>query len=159
MAPSRYGKAAAVGLTPNSSSEMEHTGARGGRTIARTIVSIRDAPIVFFCKVPDLTIINKAIIYVRRNEQTHTLRIVHVFADEEADAPVLASFREMATLFDSMYPKIRVDFVSVHGEFGPAMIEWLSRTMNVPRNMMFITQPDLISAERVSTAGVRVITA
>ncbi|CAI5741295.1 unnamed protein product [Peronospora destructor] len=97
--------------------------------------------------------------YVRRNEQTHTLRIVHVFEDEEANAPVLASFREMAALFDSMYPKIRVDFVSVHGEFGPAIIEWLSRTMNVPRNMMFITQPDLISAERVSSVGVRVITA
>ncbi|POM66797.1 Transmembrane protein [Phytophthora palmivora] len=159
MAPSRYGKAAAVGLTPNGSSEVEHTGARGGRTIARTIVSIRNAPIVFFCKVPDLTIINKAIIYVRRNEQTHTLRIVHVFADEEADAPILETFREMAALFDSMYPKIRVDFVSVHGEFSPAMIEWLSRSMNVSRNMMFITQPDLISAERVATAGVRVITA
>jgi len=158
MAPSRYGKAAAVGLAADSS-EVEHTGARGGRTIARTIVSIRDAPIVFFCKVPDLTIINKAIIYVRRNEQTHTLRIVHVFAEEEADAPVLQAFREMAALFDSMYPKIRVDFVAVHGEFGPAVIEWLSRTMKVPRNMMFITQPDLLSAERVSTAGVRVITA
>ncbi|ETM55453.1 hypothetical protein L914_01332, partial [Phytophthora nicotianae] len=136
-----------------------HTGARGGRTIARTIVSIRNAPIVFFCKVPDLTIINKAIIYVRRNEQTQTLRIVHVFTDEEADAPVLTAFREMAALFDSMYPKIRVDFVSVQGEFCPAMIEWLSRSMNVPRNMMFITQPDILSAERVSTAGVRVITA
>ncbi|KAH7470769.1 uncharacterized protein KRP23_10056 [Phytophthora ramorum] len=159
VCPSRTGKEAFAGMAEDGTPEVEHTGARGGRTIARTIVSIRDAPIVFFCKVPDLTIINKAIIYVRRNEQTHTLRIVHVFADEEADAPVLASFREMATLFDSMYPKIRVDFVSVHGEFGPAMIEWLSRTMNVPRNMMFITQPDILSAERVSTAGVRVITA
>ncbi|KAE9278094.1 hypothetical protein PF001_g25325, partial [Phytophthora fragariae] len=59
MAPSRYGKAAAVGLATGSSEEIEHTGARGGGTIARTIVSIRDAPIVFFCKVPDLTIINK----------------------------------------------------------------------------------------------------
>ncbi|CAI5715787.1 unnamed protein product [Peronospora effusa] len=159
MAPSSYSKAGGVSLTVNPSSEVEHTGARGGRTIARTILSIRNAPIVFFCKVPDLTIINKAIMYVRRNEQTHTLRIVHVFEDEEASAPVLASLREMAALFDSMYPKIRVDFVSVHGEFGPAIIEWLSRTMNVPRNMMFITQPDLISAERVSSAGVRVITA
>ncbi|RLN56967.1 hypothetical protein BBJ29_005916 [Phytophthora kernoviae] len=158
MAPSRYGKAATIGLS-NDSSEVEHTGARGGRTIARTIVSIRDAPIVFFCKVPDLTIINKAIIYVRRNEQTHTLRIVHVFSDEEADTPVLTAFREMVTLFDSMYPKIRVDFVSVQGEFSPAMIEWLSRSMKVPRNMMFITQPDFLSAERVSSAGVRVITA
>ncbi|EGZ14170.1 hypothetical protein PHYSODRAFT_248630 [Phytophthora sojae] len=175
LAPSRYGKAAAIGLATHQPSQEEHTGARGGHTIARTIVSIRDAPIVFFCKVPDLTIINKAIIYVRRNEQTLTLRIVHVFSDEEADAPVLASFREMAALFDSMYPKIRVDFVSVRGEFGPAMIEWLSRSMKVPfgpamiewlsrsmkvpRNMMFITQPDFLSAERVSTVGVRVITA
>ncbi|POM71088.1 Transmembrane protein [Phytophthora palmivora] len=153
VAPSRVGKQAFSGMAEDGTPEVEHTGARGGRTIARTIVSIRNAPIVFFCKVPDLTIINKAIIYVRRNEQTHTLRIVHVFADEEADAPILATFREMAALFDSMYPKIRVDFVSVHGEFGPAMIEWLSRSMNVPRNMMFITQPDILSAERVSTAG------
>ncbi|KAG6592426.1 Transmembrane protein [Phytophthora cinnamomi] len=159
LAPSRYGKAAAIGLATHQSSQVEHTGARGGHTIARTIVSIRSAPIVFFCKTPDLTILNKAIIYVRRNEQTLNLRIVHVFADEEEDGPVYNEFREMAALFDSMYPKIRVDFVSVHGEFGPAMIEWLSRKMNVPRNMMFITQPDFLSAERVSTAGVRVITA
>ncbi|RLN14682.1 hypothetical protein BBO99_00007536 [Phytophthora kernoviae] len=159
IAPSRMGKQTITGMTEDGTPEVEHTGARGGRTIARTIVSIRDAPIVFFCKVPDLTIINKAIIYVRRNEQTHTLRIVHVFSDEEADTPVLTAFREMVTLFDSMYPKIRVDFVSVQGEFSPAMIEWLSRSMKVPRNMMFITQPDFLSAERVSSAGVRVITA
>ncbi|KAE8992977.1 hypothetical protein PR002_g20379 [Phytophthora rubi] len=159
VAPSRVGKEAFIGMADDGTPEVEHTGARGGRTIARTISSIRDTPIVFFCKVPDLTIINKAIIYVRRNEHTHTLRIVHVFTDEEAAAPVLASFREMGALFDSMYPKIRVDFVSVHGEFGPAIIEWLSRSMKVPRNMMFITQPDILSAERVSSAGVRVITA
>ncbi|KAI9917634.1 hypothetical protein PsorP6_012318 [Peronosclerospora sorghi] len=158
MAPSRYNKTTGVDRFTNPS-EVEHTGARGGRTIARTIISIRNAPIVFFCKIPDLTIINKAIIYVRRNEQTHTLRIVHVFADEESDAPVIASFRETVALFDCMYPKIRIDFVAVRGEFSPATIEWLSRSMKVPRNMMFITQPDLISAERVSSAGVRVITA
>ncbi|KAG3176101.1 hypothetical protein C6341_g9145, partial [Phytophthora cactorum] len=138
---------------------VEHTGARGGRTIARAITSIRSAPIVFFCKRPDLTIINKVIVYLRRNEQTHTLRIVHVFSVEESDAPVLATFRNLAVLFDSMYPKIRIDFVSVQGEFKPATIEWLSKKMDVPRNMMFITQPDMVSAERVSSVGVRVITA
>ncbi|KAF4316228.1 hypothetical protein G195_010337 [Phytophthora kernoviae 00238/432] len=142
--PSKYGKEPIVDdFRTWDSPEVEHTGARGGRTIARAIVSIRSAPIVFFCKTPDLTIINKVIIYVRRNEQTHTLRIVHMFSDEEAEAPVLAAFRNVAKLFDSMYPKIRVDFVSVQGEFCPATIEWLSRKMAVPRNMMFITQPDM----------------
>ncbi|KAF4045970.1 Amino acid permease [Phytophthora infestans] len=139
--------------------EVEHTGARGGRTIARVITSILSAPIVFFCKRPDLTIINKVIVYVRRNEQTHTLRIVHVFSGEESDVHVLEAFRNLAVLFDSMYPKIRIDFMSVQGEFNPATIEWLSKKMDVPRNMMFITQPDMVSAERVSSVSVRVITA
>ncbi|KAL4178430.1 hypothetical protein KRP22_003351 [Phytophthora ramorum] len=159
-APSQYAKQTATNyFRTRDTPEVEHTGARGGRTIARAIVSIRSAPIVFFCKRPDLTIINKVITYVRRNEQTHTLRIVHVFSDEETDAPVLKAFRNLAALFDSMYPKIRIDFVSVQGEFKPATIEWLSRTMDVPCNMMFITQPDMVSAERVSSVGVRVITA
>ncbi|KAF1778011.1 Acyl-CoA N-acyltransferase [Phytophthora cactorum] len=148
-APSQYAKDTAVNyFRTRDTPEVEHTGARGGRTIARAITSIRSAPIVFFCKRPDLTIINKVIVYVRRNEQTHTLRIVHVFSVEESDAPVLATFRNLAVLFDSMYPKIRIDFVSVQGEFKPATIEWLSKKMDVPRNMMFITQPDMVSAER-----------
>jgi len=159
--PSKYGKqaTAANDFSTRDTPEVEHTGARGGHTIARAITSIRSAPIVFLCKRPDLTIINKVIVYVRRNEQTHTLRIVHVFADEEEVAPELKAFRNLAALFDSMYPKIRVDFVAVRGEFKPATIEWLSRKMDVPRNMMFITQPDMVSAEQVSSAGVRVITA
>ncbi|GMF29305.1 unnamed protein product [Phytophthora lilii] len=158
--PSQYAKDTAVNyFRSRDTPEVEHTGARGGRTIARAIVSIRSAPIIFFCKRPDLTIINKVIIYVRRNEQTHTLRIVHVFSDEEIDAPVLKAFRNLAVLFDSMYPKIRIDFVSVRGEFKPATIEWLSKKMNVPPNLMFITQPDMVSVERVSSVGVRVITA
>ncbi|ETI55963.1 hypothetical protein F443_01411 [Phytophthora nicotianae P1569] len=159
-APSQYAKETAVNyFRTRDTPEVEHTGARGGRTIARAITSIRSAPIIFFCKRPDLTIINKVIVYVRRNEQTHTLRIVHVFSDEESDASVLESFRNLAMLFDSMYPKIRIDFVSVQGDFNPATIEWLSKKMDVPRNMMFITQPDMVSAERVSSVGVRVITA
>ncbi|KAL3658129.1 hypothetical protein V7S43_016972 [Phytophthora oleae] len=159
-APSKYAKETAADyFRTRDTPEVEHTGARGGRTIARAITSIRSAPIIFFCKRPDLTVINKVIVYVRRNEQTHTLRIVHVFSDEETDAPVLKAFRNLAALFDSMYPKIRIDFVSVQGEFKPATIEWLSKKMDVPRNMMFITQPDMVSAERVSSVGVRVITA
>ncbi|KAL8010745.1 putative amino acid/polyamine transporter I [Plasmopara halstedii] len=159
VAPSHNDTETAFRLARSNSSNIEHTGARGGQTIARTIVSIRSVPVVFFCKVPDLTIINKAIVYVRRNEETHTLRIVHVFADAEAAAPVLVAFREMVALFDNMYPKLRVDFVSAHGDFGPVLIEWLSRSLNVPHNLMFITQPDLISAERVTSAGMRIITA
>jgi uncharacterized protein YggU (UPF0235/DUF167 family) len=68
-------------------------------------------------------------------------------------------FEEMVALFDAIYPKIRIDFVSVHGEFNAALIEWTAQSMEIPKSLMFITQPDLLSAERVSTSGMRVITA
>jgi amino acid transporter len=154
VAPSRHKE-----FSSTLASGDVHTGARGGRTITKAIMNINEAPVVFFCKVPDLTIINKAIIYVRRNEQTHNLRIVHVYKDEEGDAPVLKVFEEMVALFDAIYPKIRIDFVSVHGEFNAALIEWTAQSMEIPKSLMFITQPDLLSAERVSTSGIRVITA
>ncbi|DBA05285.1 TPA: hypothetical protein N0F65_007447 [Lagenidium giganteum] len=142
-----------------SDTAIEHTGARGGRTIANAIVGINEAPIVFFCKSPNLTIINKAIVYVRRNEQTHNLRIIHLYSDEEATAETLDAFKEVVGLFDHIYPKIRIDFVSIQGEFSPAMVEWVAQSMNIPTNMMFIKQPSNSSAHQVSSSGVRVITA
>ncbi|GAB9475991.1 Transmembrane protein [Globisporangium polare] len=157
IAPSRHRKFV-EGERSGDATPHNHTGARGGQTIANAIVEINNKPIVFFAKHPDLTSLNKAIVYVRKNEQTHNLRFIHVYGDEEADAPALAAFEEMAALFDHMYPKLKVDFVSVEGEFTPAIVEWLAESMRVPKNMMFIKQPGNFAAHKVSTSGVRVIT-
>ncbi|KAF1336717.1 Transmembrane protein, partial [Globisporangium splendens] len=155
VAPSKSTKLAGTELTmPHN-----HTGARGGQTITRAIVEINQTPIIFFAKSPDLTILNKAIVYVRNNEQTHNLRIIHVYGDEEADASVLAAFEQTIALFDHMYPKLRIDFVSVEGEFTPAVVEWIAESMKVPKNMMFIKQPSNFAAHKVSTSGIRIITA
>lgn len=154
VAPSKSTKLTGELATPHN-----HTGARGGQTIAKAIVEINQTPIIFFAKYPDLTILNKAVVYVRNNEQTHNLRIIHVYGDEEADASVLAAFEQMTALFDHMYPKLRIDFVSVEGEFTPAIVEWIAESMKVPKNMMFLKQPSNFEAHKVSTSGIRIITA
>ena len=159
--PSPHGKPRAdTGTEPiNSVDAPPHTGARGGRTITEAIMAIKDVPVVFFSKKPDMTILNKAVLYVRTNEQcTHHLIIMHVYEDEEA-APELAQFREMTALFDHIYPKLKMDFVAVKGAFDPAMIEWIASTLHIPTNMMFIKQPTNYESHRVSTKGIRVITA
>lgn len=171
--PSRHNqKAATMALlqveTPPTAHPFEHTGVRGGKTITNAIIAINQAPIIFFCKFPDLTILNKAVLYVRRNEQTHNLRIVHVYNNNEGGGNgleeggagrYLAEFDEMVALFDHMYPKLRIDFVSVQGDFTPAMVQWIAQSMCVPTNMMFIKQPSNVVAHQVSSCGVRVITA
>ncbi|TYZ66064.1 hypothetical protein PybrP1_006106 [[Pythium] brassicae (nom. inval.)] len=159
VAPSRHNVKFA-GELASPSAAHQHTGARGGQTIANAILKLKEMPIVFFAKRPDLTTLNKAVVYVRRNEQTHTLRVIHVYSDEEAaDAGVLRAFQEMVALLDHMYPKLRVDFVSVAGDFTPALVEWLVESMKVPKSMMFIKAPGNFAAHKVSTSGVRVITA
>uniref|UniRef100_K3XAH6 Amino acid permease/ SLC12A domain-containing protein n=1 Tax=Globisporangium ultimum (strain ATCC 200006 / CBS 805.95 / DAOM BR144) TaxID=431595 RepID=K3XAH6_GLOUD len=147
------------------------TGARGGRTITKAIMNIKVAPIIYFCKHADMTIINKAILYVRKNELTHNLRIVHVFDDElnvddggesggraSVHAAALLEFQNIVALFDTIYPKLKIDFISVKGAFEPAVVQWISKSMDVPINMMFIAQPGDKAVHQVATLGVRVIT-
>ncbi|OQR93879.1 transmembrane protein [Achlya hypogyna] len=127
--------------------------------LVRTIKSIKTQPFVFFIKSPDLTTINKVILYVRSNEMTNTLRFVHVYPEETPDAlATIAALREMVALFDRIYPKLMADLVTVRGNFEPALVHWLSIEYAMPTNMMFIKQPTNKTVHMVAGRGVRVIT-
>ncbi|OWZ12065.1 Amino Acid-Polyamine-Organocation (APC) protein [Phytophthora megakarya] len=110
----------------------------GSVMIAKTIETIKNTPVVFFCKAANLPKINEAVSYVMRNEHTYCLRLVHVC---EPNAPVPREFEHVVNLFDHIYPSIKIDFVAVTGAFDPAMVQWLSKSMDVPTNMMFMRQP------------------
>ncbi|GLE06037.1 hypothetical protein PINS_up015248 [Pythium insidiosum] len=159
----------------DSGSKALRTGARGGRTIVSVLQTIHLPPIVFFLKAPDLAVLNKAILYVRENEQTHNLRVVHVYeevaraADSGGDdhrrrqhqQRVLRDLQDMVCVFDRMYPKLKIDFVAVgvpNGTFDASVVEWISQELGVMPNMMFIRQPGNAQIHEVSALGVRVIT-
>ncbi|RLN93473.1 hypothetical protein BBJ28_00003359 [Nothophytophthora sp. Chile5] len=132
------------------------TGARGGKTIARTIREINEPAIFFFAKTPNLNIINKAILYVRTNEQTSTLYVVHCHPKGTA---VPEGFKETVSMFDHIYLKLKLNFLSVEGPFGPALVEWVARKYSQPKNLMFIKQPNYDFAHTIaSLGGVRVVT-
>ncbi|CAK5054202.1 unnamed protein product [Aphanomyces euteiches] len=126
-----------------------------GSSIARVINAINMPPIIFFCKRPHLPTLNKAILYVRQNEQTSHLYIIHVSPTQDESA-----FANVVALFDRIYPKLRIDFVHIQGSlFGPAVVEWVSQKYETPKNLMFTKQPSHDSAHTIaSLGGVRVIT-
>ncbi|RQM19877.1 hypothetical protein B5M09_011390 [Aphanomyces astaci] len=134
---------------------LPRTGALGGRTIRKAIQAINAPPVVFFCKHMSLSLLNKAVRYVRTNEHTENIQIVHVHAPGTAD-PV--GFADLVGVFDSMYPETKIDYVSIEGTFEPALVQWLASYLHISTNMMFIRQPDNIDAHKVSLLGVRVIT-
>jgi len=88
---------------------------------------------------------------------TQNLRVVHVLEGNESDLCVV-ELQQMVALFDHIYPKLRIDLITMTGIFDPATIEWISIKFKVPTNMMFIKQPSTKTMHSVSICGVRVIT-
>ena len=119
------------------------------------IDEINSQVVVFFTRGDNAANLNRAALYVKANEQTKVLRVVHVYQDEEQIPPSLSDDLKH---IDRLYPKLRIDFVAVKGKFGPELIERLSRHMNVPKNYMFIGCPgDRFPHNIAELGGVRLI--
>ncbi len=135
--------------------KIGRTNAAIGAYVLNKIDEISRRPVIFFCPDDDVVDVNRAILYVLANEQTRCLRVVHVFEKETAIPPKLQEHVEM---LDRLYPQIRIDFVSVKGEFGPELVERLSSRLGIPNNMMFIGTPDGAFPHEIDMlGGVRVI--
>jgi hypothetical protein len=56
----------------------------------------------------------------------------------EENSPVLQKLKEDIRFLDREYPDIDIDFQVIEGEFGPELIQELSKKWNIPVNFMFI---------------------
>ncbi len=121
----------------------------------RRLVAIQERGVIYFTKGDAVDVLNRAALYVLRNEQTNRLTVVNVFREEDG---VPVGLAEQLQLIDRLYPPLRIDFLAVRGNFGPALIERLSQRLEVPTNSMFIGTPsDRFAHPIESLGGVRVI--
>lgn len=124
--------------------------------ISSWIQDINSQCVVFFASKDDPAYLNKAILYIRDNELTSWIKVVHVY---EGDAPPAGLVANIAFL-DRCYPKIRLDLVSVKGTFNPETVEKLSQIFQVQKNFMFFACPhgDQLPHAIAAFGGVRMIT-
>jgi len=118
--------------------------------IARELLRINEAAMVYFTDGDDMATLNKAALYVLENEQTSRLKVVHVYESAREIPRHLA--QELRTI-DHLYPQLRIDFLAVKGTFGPQIIEALSRRLGVPKNHMFIGTPGDRFPHRIEDLG------
>ncbi len=110
---------------------------------------------VFFSKADDISILNKVMIYVQENEITNKLKIVTVVKEGRT---VPEGFLRDFEVLDRAYPEIKIEYITIPGEFGPELILHLSKEWNIPTNFMFISSPSNKFPYRVAElCGVRVI--
>jgi amino acid transporter len=125
------------------------------RTVYRKIEEISGNEVVYFTKGDDISVLNRAALYVLKNEQTNRLFVVSAYEREGDIRPELA--KELSTV-DHLYPRLKIDFLAVRGTFGPELIERLSQRLGIPKNAMFIGTPGDRFPHRVEDlGGVRII--
>ncbi|EFA75191.1 hypothetical protein PPL_11265 [Heterostelium album PN500] len=105
--------------------------------IGQAITKINSQSVVFFASKEDPAYLNKAILYIRDNEQTNWIRIVHCYDSENPPSNIA----ENVAFLDKIYPKIRIDLITVASPFTSQVVEKLSETLDVPKNFMFIACP------------------
>lgn len=124
-------------------------------SIHQRISRISGQQMVFFTRGDNLSALNSAILYVRRNEHTNRIKVVTIGEDESVVPERLKTDLEF---LDEAYPAVDIEFVFVPGEFTPELIKQLSEDWNVPVNFMFIGSPgDHFLYGLADLGGVRLI--
>ncbi|MCW4468892.1 APC family permease [Flavobacterium sp. MFBS3-15] len=127
---------------------------KGNRYLRKLHHKIHSQEFVFFTKGDNVAILNKVMQYVQNNEATKKLKIVNVHRDGHSNEEL----KKDLEVLDRAYPEIHIEFIEITGEFGPALIDDLSREWNIPKNFMFIGSPGDKFSYRVSElGGVRLI--
>ncbi len=123
--------------------------------ITRTIDRINSQEFVFFTKGDNVAVLNRVMRYVTDNEHTMKLRIVTVLKEGEEASPEI---RKDVEVLDRAYPDIKIDFRVLYGDFGPDLIQKLSREWKIAPNFMFIGSPgDRFPFKVSDLGGVRLI--
>lgn len=123
--------------------------------LTHAIKKLSDQEFVYFTKGDDISILNKVMIYVQENEITKKLKIVTVLKDGDE---VSEDFLRDLDVLDRAYPEIKIEYIQIHGTFGPQIIGRLSAEWGIPINFMFISSPsDRFSHHVSELGGVRLI--
>lgn len=142
-------------LSKKSSERIESLNRFIGDKTKQSLEELNASAMVYFANDDSPQLLNEAALYVLTNEQTRRLIVIHVYQNEKEIPSRLA---ENLKTIDKLYPQLRVDFIAVHGEFTPALIEALSRKLRVPKNFMFIATPGDHFPHRIEElGGVRLI--
>lgn len=125
-----------------------------GSKLVNTIKEVKIFPVVFFAKTDDPYQLNKAILYVKDNETTGHIKLVHFYESGEP----LEGFEISHQLLDRVYPKMQIELILIEGVFGPEAVHRVSKKLGVPISQMFIACPGSDFRYSISElGGVRII--
>lgn len=120
------------------------------------IVAITEQRVVLFIRSGRLDRLYVAFQYIVKNESSRSVVVVHLYNTPEQNDE--QSIKESLESLSKIFPKLKVELVTREGQFGPKIINAISREFGIAKNNIFVGAPE--DKHRFSVqqlGGVRVI--
>ncbi|KAG2392564.1 hypothetical protein C9374_011289 [Naegleria lovaniensis] len=133
--------------------------------LVRQAKDVNSQSFIYFAKNDAISMLNKAVLYVRENELTDWIKIVHVYKTAKSEEEhieqqkLISRLKNDCKTLDEIYPRMRIDFVAIESEkgFGPDIIRLIESRFGIRKNLMFISCPS-VKFKVSDLGGVRIIT-
>ncbi|KAG1859294.1 amino acid permease-domain-containing protein [Suillus subluteus] len=117
-----------------------------GDGLTQRMRSLRRREVCLLAKTDEINNLFNMILYVRHNEETSCLKIVHFHS---GDCGFL--------VLDEAFPEITVDLMFIEGQFDPKNLAALAHHLKIPRSLMFMSSPGPNFLYPVAELGTRII--
>ncbi|KAL5635173.1 hypothetical protein ACGC1H_003014 [Rhizoctonia solani] len=106
--------------------------------IVSWIKRFRKDPIALWVKGDHINHLVRAMLYIRKNELTSHVKLVHVY---KTISTIPSELKANIRILDEAFPSITLDLVFIQGDFSPGLVEAASQELDIPRSHMFISCP------------------
>ncbi|EKM78341.1 hypothetical protein AGABI1DRAFT_75891 [Agaricus bisporus var. burnettii JB137-S8] len=125
-----------------------------GASLVNAIARTRRQPVCILTKGDEINQLVRMVMYVRKNEETSNLKVVH-FYDQEKGIP--SELEANIKILDEAFPEISIDLVLVEGTFEPKAVAAVAHNLEIPTSLMFMTCPSSDFPHQIAEFGTRII--
>ncbi|KAF9556823.1 hypothetical protein CPC08DRAFT_641000 [Agrocybe pediades] len=126
-----------------------------GEKLISYMRNLRRQPVCILVKTDEINSLFHMILYVRKNEETSYLKIIHFYEEERGGIP--SELEANSKILDEAFPEITVDLILVEGQFNPVNVAALSHHLDIPQSLMFMTCPGPQFLHAIDEFGTRII--
>jgi len=117
---------------------------------------MRKSTVVVLVKTDEIDHLFKMVDYVRKNEETSSIKLVHFCGDNMVDVPT--ELDANSKILDETFPQITIDLIFIQASFAPANVICASNKLGVPLSQFFLSCPGSGSRESFIEIGLRIVT-
>ncbi|KAJ7688183.1 AAAP amino acid permease [Mycena rosella] len=126
-----------------------------GNSLVGLMGRLKRQPICILVKTDEINHLLHMILYVRENEETSCIKMVHFCDEEQCEIP--SELEANARILDEAFPEITIDLIIVQDSFVPVNVTSLAHRLQIPTSLMFMSCPGSHSHYPVAQFGTRII--